>query len=611
MYYEKRQDVPLKDRWDLSPLYKTDASGFAAWEKEFAKTQKELKKLTIYKGKLKNATTILKAFDHYTATLRVIERLYVFASHHYSTDITNSNNSALQKKAEHLYAQFGQTMSYFLPELTKNSEAFLKGLAKNSKFKLYKLDLQQIIKNKKHILSDSEEAILAHTSQLSGIPENVFSALDNADLTFQSIKDEKGKELPVTAGNFINYLESSSPAIRQAAYESVYKSYQQHIHTYSETLSGKVKFHQFYAKTKKYQSSLQAALNSNQIDPKVYTTLLDETHKGLKTLYKYFDFRKQKSGLKKLQMWDLRFNLSDCKPLKFTFDQAKELCLKALQPLGDEYVRVLRQGLEGGWVDKYENKGKRSGAYSGGCYDSPPYILMNFTGTLNDVYTLIHEAGHSMHSYYARREQPYNLAGYSIFTAEIASTVNERLLTDHLLKTLKGEQRKLVLAYEIDAIRATYYRQTMFAEFELLIHQTAEKHQPLTMDFFCQEYQRLNDLYYGPAIAKDDYIKYEWARIPHFYYNFYVYQYATGIAAAYYFSAKILKSFTQKSTATKNKSDQISPEADAYLGFLKSGGNDFPLNQLRRAGLDFTSPQTYKAVVKTLQTCLNELQNIL
>jgi oligoendopeptidase F len=608
MYYEKRQDVPQQDRWDLSHLYKTDKAGFLAWEKEFAKTQKELKKLTIYKGKLKTPTTILKAFDHYSATLRVIEKLYVFASHHYSTDLTNSENSSLQKKAEHLYAQFGQTMSYFLPELTKNSADFLNKLVKNPKFQLYKLDLQQIIKNKKHILSDSEEAILAHTAQLSGIPENVFSALDNADLTFDSINNEKGKKVSVTAGNFVNHLESSSPKVRQAAYESVYQAYQKHIHTYSETLSGKVKFHQFYATTKKYKSSLESALSSNQIDTKVYTTLLNETHAGLKTLYKYFEFRRKKAKLKKLNMWDLRFNLFDCKPLKFTFDQAKELCLEALKPLGEEYVQILRKGLEGGWVDKYENKGKRSGAFSGGCYDSPPYILMNFTGTLNDVYTLIHEAGHSMHSYFSRKNQPYNLANYSIFTAEIASTVNERLLTDHLLKTLKGEQRKLVLAYEIDAIRATYYRQTMFAEFELLIHQTAEKHQPLTMDFFCAEYQKLNDLYYGPVIAKDDFIKYEWARIPHFYYNFYVYQYATGIAAAYYFSAKILKSFEQHKSQNTQK---ISPEADAYLGFLKSGGNDFPLNQLCRAGLDFNSPQTYKAVVKTLQTCLNELQNIL
>ncbi|MGL5831008.1 MAG: oligoendopeptidase F [Candidatus Altimarinota bacterium] len=499
-------------------------------------------------------------------------------------------------------------MSYFLPELTKNSADFLNKLVKNPKFHLYKLDLQQIIKNKKHILSDSEEAILAHTAQLSGIPENVFSALDNADLTFDSITNEKGKKVSVTAGNFVNHLESSSPKVRQAAYESVYQAYQKHIHTYSETLSGKVKFHQFYATTKKYKSSLESALSSNQIDTKVYTTLLNETHAGLKTLYKYFEYRRKKAKLKKLNMWDLRFNLFDCKPLKFTFDQAKELCLEALKPLGEEYVQILRKGLEGGWVDKYENKGKRSGAFSGGCYDSPPYILMNFTGTLNDVYTLIHEAGHSMHSYFSRKNQPYNFANYSIFTAEIASTVNERLLTDHLLKTLKGEQRKLVLAYEIDAIRATYYRQTMFAEFELLIHQTAGKHQPLTMEFFCAEYQKLNDLYYGPTIAKDEFIKYEWARIPHFYYNFYVYQYATGIAAAYYFSAKILKSFEQHKSKNTQK---ISPEADAYLGFLKSGGNDFPLNQLRRAGLDFTSPQTYKAVVKTLQTCLNELQNIL
>lgn len=294
-------------------------------------------------------------------------------------------------------------------------------------------------------------------------------------------------------------------------------------------------------------------------------------------------------------MWDMRVNLMNASPLKFTFAEAVKVCLEAVAPLGEEYVEILRQGLLGGWVDKFENKGKRGGAFSGGCYDSDPYILMNFTGSLNDVYTLIHESGHSMHSYFARKNQPYSLSDYSLFTAEIASTVNERLLTDYLLKKYSGDARKIVIAYEIDAIRATYFRQTMFAEFELNIHQKLEKGEPLTVQYFNEEYSRLNTLYHGPSVGPDDYIQYEWARIPHFYYNFYVYQYATGIAAAYYFAEQILHTKTGHAAAEK------------YLNFLKSGGDHFPLEQMKRAGLDFTKPTLYRAVAKNLQRCLNML----
>ncbi|MBD3269893.1 hypothetical protein GF376_00005 [Candidatus Peregrinibacteria bacterium] len=396
----------------------------------------------------------------------------------------------------------------------------------------------------------------------------------------------------VTAGNYGTLLENRNREVRKAAFESVYKAYQSHINTYAEVLNSQIKQHVFFAKAKKFNSTLERALFSNQIDPQVYTTLIKEAHKGFPVFYEYIEFRRKKLKLKKIQMWDLRVDLFPIDQLEFTYDQAVDLCVDAAAPLGKDYQKTLKKGLTEGWVDKYENKGKRSGAFSGGCYDSPPYILMNFTGSLNDVYTLMHEGGHSMHSYLAKTNQPYNKADYCIFSAEIASTVNERLLTEHLLKKYSGNKQKQILSYEIDAIRATFFRQTMFAEFELLIHEQLEKGQPITPDFLNQEYQQINKKYYGSKLSEDQYIKYEWARIPHFYYNYYVYQYATGIAAAIYFAEQI-----KKGTGV-----------DKYLNFLKSGGADFPLILLKKAGVDFIKPDIYKAVVKYLKTCLDKVK---
>ncbi len=589
-YHSSRAKVPIKDQWDLSVMYKSAKE----WDKDFQTIKKWLPGIKKFPGTLKSANKILECFLLVDKISRLLEKLYVYAYHKYSTDLSNNQANSETKRAEHLYNLFVQEIAFIQPELTKLPDAKIKTLIADKKFVDYKIDLKKIILKKKHILSDAEEKVLSKASLISSDPENIFSALDNVDLKFEKVKDAKGKLTSLTAGNYQHFLESKNRQVRQNAFEAMYKAYQGHIHTYAEILNSQLKQHHFFANVRKYKHTLEAALSRNQIKPSVYQNLIKAVHAGLPAFYKYVNYRKQQLKLKKMQMWDLRVDLIDAKPFQFTYDQAVELCLQALKPLGKDYVDTLEKGLKGGWVDKYENKGKRSGAFSGGCYDSHPYILMNFTGTLNDVYTLIHEAGHSMHSYLSKTNQSYNVAQYPIFTAEIASTVNERLLTDHLLKTLQGKQRLQVLLYEIDAIRATYFRQTMFAEYELLVHQRVEQGEPITPDYLSETYERLNQQYYGPDVDKDDYIRFEWARIPHFYYNYYVYQYATGIAAAFYFASEI----------TGPKAEQARKN---YLNFLSSGGNDFPLNQLKKAGLSFDNPQTFKAVVKNFEQCLNNL----
>lgn len=591
-YYQDRKLVPQEAKWKIEKIYKNTKD----WQKDLNFVQKNIPKLKDYKGKLKIKSQLLKFFrDTYSLT-RIIEKLYVFASHSLSVDLAHQEYQILTQKAQDLYTTLPKTIAFYLPELAALSDSKLKEIIKDKNFKEYHKELNSILKLKKNILSEKEEALLSQVGKLTSGPDDIFSALDNVDLTFSPVLID-GKEVQLTNGNYQTFLENTDRKVRKEAFENLYKSYKAHINTFAQTLNLEIKQHSFFTQAKNFNSSLESSLSRNLIDKKVYTALIEEAHKSLPILYKYFKYRAKKLGLKKLSMFDLRVNLTDTKPFKFTYEQAVELCIEAVKPLGADYCKIMEKGLKGGWVDRYENKGKRGGAYSGGCYDSDPYILMNFTGTLNDVYTLIHEGGHSMHSYLARHNQPYALADYSLFAAEIASTVNERLLTNYLLKKYQNnhELKQNILAYEIDAIRATYFRQTMFAEFELIIHQSVDRGEPLTVQFFNQEYQRLNNLYYGSMIEKDNWIQYEWARIPHFYYNFYVYQYATGIVAAYYFTEQISNPKTSKNATEK------------YLDFLKSGGNDFPLNQLKKAGIDFTKPDLHRSLAKNLQKCLNQL----
>ena len=581
----KRSAVKPQDCWDLTPLYTNPED----WEKDFANLKDELPRLELFSGKLIDADTILSCFDALSAFERKLEYIYVWVSLKSSEDLSVSDNLNRSKRVESLVAQFSETTAYIEPELVKLADDFLLSLIDDERFAEYKMTIKQFLNLKPHVLSDSEERLLAKAELLWNDPYTIFSSFDNVDAQFEMVDDGTGQFLNVTHGNYSLFLEHRDRDIRQKAFNSIYGEYRDHIHVLADVLHSLVKQHVFLCEVRNYASPLVSALSNNQISETVYRNLISQMHKQLPRFYEYIEKRKQLLGLDKLAMWDLRVSLNKVN-FKFSYEEAVDLCCAAAAPLGEDYVTIMRNGLLNGWVDRYENKGKRSGGFSSGCYDSYPYILMNYTGNLNDVFTLMHEAGHSMHSYLANKNQPYSLADYPIFTAEIASTVNERLLVNHLLEKFEGEEREAVLHYEIDAIRATFFRQTMFAEFELLIHEAVQEGVPLTKDFLCENYLRLNKLYYGENVEDGDLIQYEWARIPHFYYNFYVYQYATGIAAAYNFADRLLNG-----------------ETEAYLNLLKSGGRDFPLVLLREAGVDLEAANFYEPIMARFEELVREL----
>lgn len=569
-----RDQIKKEDKWDLSPMYSTVED----WEKDFSKVQESLPGFSQFVGKLNERGLILEALKYWAEIYRLVDKVYTWASLKNSEDLSSKETTIWGQRCQKLYSEFSAATSFYEPELGQLSDDFLDELIEDPEFADHVMDFKRIKRKKKHILSDKEEKLLANAGNIWSGPYDIFSSFDNIDADFGMITDENGDEVHLTHGNYATLLEKKDRSVREKAFEAVYETYKSNIHSLADTLNLKVKQGVFFSEVRGYDSPLEKALFSKNIDTGVYKGLIKAVNDKLENFYPYISKRAGKLGLDKLNMWDLRVALLDV-DFKISFDEAIELVVEASKPMGEEYTQILEDGLRKGWVDKYENKGKRSGAFSGGCYDSWPYILMNYDGTLNDLYTLMHEAGHSMHSYLARKNQCHNLAGYPIFTAEIASTVNERLLTDCLLKKFDGDKRNAVLHYEIDAIRATFFRQTMFAEFELLIYETVQKGMPLTKDFLCEEYKKMNDKYYGPDMGEDEFVQYEWARIPHFYYDFYVYQYATGIAAAYHFARVILDGSPEK-----------------YLELLKSGGKDFPLDLLKKAGLDMTSAELYDPI---------------
>ncbi len=591
-YFSSRLSVPISDQWNLQKIFKT----IPLWEKSLKKTIKDLPKLSKYQGRLANISILQKFFQDYFFIQRNIEKINIYAAYDFSTDTIHPHKQQRNARAQKLADDFTETTSFFQPELLQTPSAQLKKIVKSPQLKLYNRILEQILHLQKHTLSLTEEKILAQTFSLQNQPAKNFQALDISDLEFKPAILSKNKKAQITHGNFISYLENPDHNLRQKVFTNYYTAYQKHANIYASLLNSKIKQDNLYAKIRKYPNALEASLYSNKIPSKVYTALIESAHQQLKYLYKYFNFKRKKLNLSKLNYWDLRINFTKQKPLFFTYQQAIEIILEALKPLGKEYLKVLKNGLQKGWVDRYENKGKYNGAFSGGSFDTDPYILMNFDGSLNSVFTLIHEGGHSMHSWFSHKNQPYQDSYYTITIAEIASTVNERLLTNYLLKKYKNTSHFIqILLYEIDAIRSTFFRQTMFAEFELKIHQINQQGTELTATILCAEYQKLLKKYHGSAVAPNQLINYEWARILHFYnYEFYVYQYATGIACAYHISEKILcekpENFIMK-----------------YHQLLKSGGNDYPLNQLKKLGIDLTQPQIYKSIHQSLNSLLLSL----
>ncbi|MDD9313177.1 oligoendopeptidase F [Cytobacillus firmus] len=592
-----RNEISPEDTWRLEDIFRSDDE----WNKEYNEVQKLIPDAGKYQGRLgESAETLYAALQFQDHLLSRLGKLYTYAHMRYDQDTTNSFYQGLDDKIKNLYSEAASALAYIVPELLAEDEEKIAGyLKEKTELQLYKHSLEEINLQRPHVLSAEQESLLAQASEVLGASSNTFGMLNNADLEFPSIKDENGEEVEITHGRFSRFLESDEQRVRHDAFKAVYETYGKFRNTFASTLSGNVKKDNFNAKIRNYDSARQAALSANNIPESVYENLVNTINDNLHLLHRYVKLRKKVLGVKELHMYDLYTPLVKEVKMEIPYNEAKDLILNGLKPLGEDYLNILKEGFENRWVDVHENKGKRSGAYSSGTYGTNPYILMNWQDNVNNLFTLAHEFGHSVHSYYTRKYQPYPYGNYSIFVAEVASTCNEALLNDYLLKTIDDDKKRLyLLNHYLEGFRGTVFRQTMFAEFEHLIHQKAQNNEALTADSLTKEYYELNKKYFGEEdIVIDEEIGLEWSRIPHFYYNYYVYQYATGFSAATALSKQILQ--------------EGQPAVDRYIEFLKSGSSDYPIEVLKKAGVDMTSSKPIEDACKVFEEKLNEMESLL
>lgn len=592
-----RSEVPEELTWKLEDIFASDE----AWEKEYAEVKELSNKAQSFKGTLsENAEQLYQFFAYQDQLLERMGKVYTYSHMRYDQDTTNAHYQGMDDRAKNLYTQIANALSFATPELLAIDEEKLKAFVdQDEKLQVYKQAIAEINLQRPHVLSAAEESLLAQASEVTSASSNTFGMLNNADLKFPTIKDEDGEEVQITHGRFIQFLESDDRRVREEAFKAVYETYGKFKNTFASTLSSQVKKDNFYARVRHYQSARESALSNNHILETVYDNLVTTINKHLPLLHRYIKLRKKVLGVDELHMYDLYTPLVKDVKMKVSYDEAKEYMVKGLAPLGDEYINVLKQGLDNRWVDVVENKGKRSGAYSSGAYGTHPYILMNWQDNVNNLFTLAHEFGHSVHSYYTRASQPYVYGNYSIFVAEVASTCNEALLNDYMLKNLDDEKKRLyILNHYLEGFRGTVFRQTMFAEFEHLIHEKAQNGEALTADVLTTAYYELNKKYFGEDMVVDEEIGLEWARIPHFYYNYYVYQYATGFSAATALSTQIL--------------EEGQPAVDRYINeFLKAGSSDFPIEVLKKAGVDMNTAAPIEEACKVFKQKLEEMERML
>ncbi len=591
-----RSEVKQELTWRLEDIFPSDE----AWENEFKEIQELSGKAGEFKGTLGNgAEELYAAFAFQDEILERMGKVYTYSHMRYDQDTTNSHYQGMDDRAKSLYTKLGSAFAYLVPEvLSIEEEKIASFLEEKAELKVYAHALEEINLQRPHILTEKEESLLAQASEVFSSSSNTFGMLNNADLEFPSIKDEKGEVTEITHGRFIRFMESSDRAVRKEAFEKVYETYGKFRNTFASTLSGAVKKDNFSAKVRNYDSARHAALSNNNIPEQVYDNLVETVNSNLHLLQRYVKLRKKVLELDEVHMYDLYTPLVKEVKMEVGYDEAKKMILDGLKPLGEEYANVLKEGFENRWVDVVENKGKRSGAYSSGAYGTNPYILMNWQDNVNNLFTLAHEFGHSVHSYYTRSAQPYTYGNYSIFVAEVASTCNEALLNDYLLKTIDDEKKRLyLLNHYLEGFRGTVFRQTMFAEFEHHIHKKAQEGVALTSEYLTKEYYELNKKYFGDEIMIDEEIGLEWARIPHFYYNYYVYQYATGFSAATALSHQIL--------------EEGEPAVERYIEFLKAGSSDYPIEVLKKAGVDMTTSSPVEEACKVFEEKLNEMEALL
>ena len=569
-----RSEIDDKFKWAVNDLYSSDE----VWEKDYNSILEMTGQPSELKGRMgESAGMLYKALKEYEQVEYITERVYVYAFMKYYENTGNSKYQEMSGKAQMAAMKVSEKYAFLEPELISiDTDVLDKYISEDERLGMYKHFIDDCLAGKEHTLSEKEEALVAKASQMSTVPNEVFSKFNNADVKFGKVKRENGQEDELTNGNFATFMESQDRTERKAAFEAIYKQYGAYINTIAAAFYGNVKQAMFYADARGYKSTLNMYLDGSFIPENVYKNLIKTVNDNLDKMYCYVDIRKKTLGVDKLHFYDIYAPMVEDIDWKISYDEAKDIVVKALAPMGEEYVSHIKEGFNNGWVDVYENTGKRSGAFSWGAYGTHPYVFLNYSDTLNDVFTVIHEMGHAMHTYYSNANQPYIYAGYKIFVAEVASTCNECLLMHDLLeKTTDKEQRKYLLNHYLDSFKGTLFRQTMFAEFEKTAHDYCAQGKPLTAEALSQMYLELNQKYFGPDMEKDEEIAYEWMRIPHFYTPFYVYQYATGYSAAVALSAKILK--------------EGKPAVDAYMSFLKGGESKDPIDLLKMAGVDMTT----------------------
>ncbi len=595
----ERSSVPLKDRWNVEILF----PDLAAWQKNFDDSHKKERphwpELLFYKGKLSNPSTLKEFLGKFLSIDRKLSTLFTYAHLRHDEELTIDEYKAAHSRISTLCSDFGEESSWIEPELLALDQDKIDALLNSPELQDFRFYLEKTLRLKQHTLSFEMEELMAKASKAMDSSGKAFSAINDADFKFGTVLDGQGNERELTHGSYGVYIREQDRVLRKNAFQQLHSKFSEFENTLCEMLNGQVQAHLFSCRARKYKSSLETALFPHNIDPQVYHALIEAVNSELPSLHKSMELRKKILGLDELHLYDIYVPLTSDYKIEMTYQEAVDAILESVVPLGPEYQNLLRKGFnEQGWVDRYENKNKRSGAYSSGSYDSLPYILMNYKGQLKDVFTLTHEAGHSMHSLLTHKNQPYQYGHYSIFVAEVASTFNEELLMQLLLKRAKTTEEKIYLINQkVEDIRATLFRQTMFAEFELLIHTLAEQEIPLTPALLRQEYRKLNQKYFGPSLFIDDEIDIEWARIPHFYYNFYVYQYATGISAALALSERVTRGGEK--------------EREDYLAFLKGGSSRFPIDMLKVAGINMLEPHPIKAAIARYSNLLNQLSDLL
>lgn len=590
-----RCEIEDKYKWDLTKIYKDEKE----WQKDFDDVKEKILKVLEYKDSfLSNGKKLYEYLKYDEEVSRKLEKIYYYAHLNYDADTLDEKYKVMTNKVSDLFTKYNELSSFVVPEILKLDEEKLNTFYKEEeKLEDYRFSIENIYRFKNHTLDEEKEKMLSNLSKCLSNPEETYEALTDSDFEYDYITDEKGNKVKFNESNYSLFIKSKDRSVRKRAFEMLHNKYKKYIRTITSTYKGEVETNVVLAKIRNYDSAISASLYSDNVPVDIYNNLIKVVNDNMDALYDYYDLKKEILSLDRLHMYDTYVEIINKIDKKYSFDEAKEIVMEALSILGDKYIKNLKKAFDEKWIDIYHSKGKRSGAYSSGNFDVNPYVLLNFEGTLNDVSTLAHELGHSMHTYLSCKNNPYQYSSYEIFVAEVASTVNELLLANYMLKNSKNKDEKLaIINHILDLYKATLYRQTMFAEFEKETHKLREKGEVLTSDLLSNTYYNLVKKYFGPNVLCDDLIKYEWARIPHFYYNFYVYKYATGISAASYIVDGILNN---KEGALEN-----------YINFLKTGGSMYPLDELKIAGVNLNSKSVVLSAIKTFEKYLKEFKDI-